>query len=102
MIMVIGPGGEEAHRWYRTTADVAAVRAGPEDFMRVLEPVWGLLSKVGARELDDLIIRAREKVAIIHSAGPAVLVVVADRAANLALLLIRSRAAAEEIARPAG
>ncbi len=97
MVLVIGPDGKELCRWYRTTVDRSRIVVGVGDAMGVAVSASGFLSKVGGGAFNDIIIRTERLVAIIQSARGALLITVADRAANLALLLIRSRAAAEAL-----
>lgn len=102
MIMVIGPAGEELYRWYRTTVDMSRMRLSSSEVLDVLSRVTNLMARAGSGSLDDLIVRTSDKVAVVQAVGPIYLVAIADRSANLALLLIRSRAAANEIAKLVG
>ncbi|RLI07236.1 hypothetical protein DRO32_04225 [Candidatus Bathyarchaeota archaeon] len=102
MVMVVGPGGEELYRWYKTSADRFRIGLEVKDILELLDRTSSFLSKIGPGPLEDMIIRTKEKVAVIQAAGNAFLVTVAYRSANLALLLIRSRATAEELSKILG
>jgi len=97
MVMIVGPGGEEIYRWYKTSADRLRIGLEAKDVLELVEKASSFLSKAGSGPLEDMIIRTKENVAVIQAAGNAFLVTVAYRSANLALLLIRSRITAEEL-----
>ena len=98
MVMLMGRGGEDIYRWYRTTADMRRFRISTRDVLDLVLRASDLMSKTSTTVLDDVIMRTGDRVAVLQAAGPLYLVVIADRAANLALLLVRSKAAAREIA----
>ena len=102
MVMILGPGGEELYRWYKTSADKLRIGVGPEDVLGIMDRVSSFLSKASSGPLEDVIIRAGNRVAVIRSAGDSLLITVAEKTANLALLLIRSRSAAEELSKLTG
>ena len=98
-IMVVGHGGSEFFKWFRTGLDRARVGVSGRDIMGLMGRVGLILDKTASGPLDSLVFRAENNTILIQAAGRGYLIVMADKSVSLAVLLMRARAVANELSR---
>jgi len=98
-IMVVGRGGSEFFKWYRTGLDRARMEVRGEDIMSLMGQVGLVLDKTASGSLDSLVFRTENNTILVQAAGKGYLVVVADKSVSLAILLMRARAVANELSK---
>ncbi|HDD69428.1 MAG TPA: hypothetical protein ENG61_03620 [Candidatus Korarchaeota archaeon] len=90
--------GNKAYSWYRTDLDKRDIRTSGEELVSMLKfsQALGVNSNIGG--LTNVIVRGSRGVAILAPLRDSfILFVSADQRANLALLLVRIRRAAERL-----
>ena len=97
-IVVVSERGTTFYEWYRTSTDKEQIRLSGPDLLSLAKQARSFLAKAGAIELEDILLRAGNLLALLHVASRGFLLVLADRSANLAMLLLRTRATAEQVA----
>ena len=98
-IMVVGHGGSEFFKWYRTGLDRARMRVGGGDVIGLMGQAGLMLDKTSSGLLDSLVLRTDRSTILVQAAGRGYLVVVADKSVSLAILFMRARAVANDISK---
>ncbi len=98
-VMVFDEKGSEFFRWHRTALDRERIGITGSDVIGLLKWIMFLLKKASSGSLEHMVVKAENNIIVIQAAGRGFLVAIADKAVNLAMLLIRVRDAASDISK---
>lgn len=102
-VLVMDSRGEITYKWYRTELDMRDVKVTGEELSNMLRISREFSDNSNIGGLSNLVARGPNGVAVIELIGDThLLYISADRRANLALLLVRTRRASEQLLRILG
>jgi len=101
-VVVLNSEGEKIYSWHRTEADQRRFQLSGKDIKDTFDINKEFIRLAGGDQLRNVILRGRENIAVIEQSGSVIVFAFTDMRANLALLLIRVRRVAENLAKRFG
>lgn len=101
-VVVLNSEGKEIYSWYRTEGDRRRFQLSGKDIKDTFNINKEFIRLAGGDQLRNVILRGRENIAVIERSKNVIVFAFTDMRANLALLLIRVRRVAENLAKRSG
>lgn len=99
-LLLVDENGEVEHQWYRTLLDRSRIEVTGTDVKELTDQTLRFGQRIGGGQLDNMILRSENSTILIQIASRKTLFIFADKRANLALLMIRSKRVAQLVSPP--